>query len=422
MNADRRTGTSPNRKYSNASSSVSTVAIVGFSNPTPYKYINCAVNVGHINLLLDLCAKVSILHKSFIDGMRPRPEFHQPKLTLRTYNGDELPTLGIVYLPVEYEGQIIPHFEFYVVHYGDNLMGINLFDAFGFTITSKRGSQLNRIAQRGNSFPDSSQLSNDDSRVIPATTSVHDRGDRDTQLPYHLFKKYPELLQSNGLRVIEGFRHKPCVNPNIPPVAQPLRRIPISLESRVLAELEQMERDGIIEPIDASAWVSNMVITPKPNDKIRICGDLRNVNKAITPDKYPLPTVDELSRLFAGATVFSKIDLKSGYWQIEMAAESRYLTSMITPKGLYQWKRVPFGLSSAPSCFQKIIRSIIADCEGTTNLLDDIAIAGFDRQDHDRKLNNVLAQLNKHHATINFEKSRFGVEQIDFVGFTISRG
>ena len=251
---------------------------------------------------------------------------------------------------------------------------------------------------------------------------MHDRGDRDTQLPYHLFKKYPELLQSNGLRVIEGFRHKPCVNPNIPPVAQPLRRIPISLESRVLAELEQMERDGIIEPIDASAWVSNMVITPKPNDKIRICGDLRNVNKAITPDKYPLPTVDELSRLFAGATVFSKIDLKSGYWQIEMAAESRYLTSMITPKGLYQWKRVPFGLSSAPSCFQKIIRSIIADCEGTTNLLDDIAIAGFDRQDHDRKLNNVLAQLNKHHATINFEKSRFGVEQIDFVGFTISRG
>ena len=104
-----------------------------------------------------------------------------------------------------------------------------------------------------------------------------------------------------------------------------------------------------------------------------------------------------------------------------MSPQSRYLTAMITPKGLFQWKRVPFGLSSAPAAFQKIIRKIIENCDGTTNLLDDIAIAGYGHEDHDRKLDKVLSQLSKHCATINFDKSTFGADKIDFVGFTISK-
>ena len=89
-------------------------------------------------------------------------------------------------------------------------------------------------------------------------------------------------------------------------MAQPLRRFPEAVEERVGAELEQMLKDDIIEPIDASPWVSNMVVTPKPNDKIRICGDMRDVNKAIIPDKYPLPTIEELGKFFAGGPALVK--------------------------------------------------------------------------------------------------------------------
>ena len=419
----RGAGFNTRRNSFSNSSKVGTLSVLQNScanGESTYKYISCRINGRYISLLIDLGARVSILHKSVIFSMWPRPTIYPPKLTLKSYKGDDIPTLGMVYLTVEFETQRIQQFEFYVVHRGTNLMGVNLFDALKFKISSNEGSQINKLVERQlaiNSDWRSNPTANQNAQRGKISNSVNDRGGAN---PYHLFSKYPEMLSTTGLRVIKGFSHKPFINPTIPPVAQPLRRLPLSMETRVMAELEQMQRDGIIEPIDASPWVSNMVITPKPNDKLRICGDMRNVNKAISPDKYPLPTIEELSKFFAGATVFSKIDLKSGYWQVEMAPESRYLTAMITQKGLFQWKRVPFGLSSAPSCFQKIIRMIIADCEGATNLLDDIAIAGIDLADHDRKLDKVLSCLNKFHATINFEKSKFGVASINFVGFTVS--
>ena len=297
---------------------------------------------------MDLGAKVSILHKSFVFGIYPRPFFYPPKMKLRDYNGNVVPTMGIVKLNVEYENRFFQNFEFYVVSNGQSLMGLDLFDKIGFSVTSPSGNKIYAVTSK----PSTSHTPEEWTAKRPCQSARSlDTSKHPCELPYHLFRKYSDLVSPIGLKVIKGFRHKPIVDPNVRPVAQPLRRIPQSMENRVNLELEQMVRDDILEPIDASPWVCNMVITPKPNDKIRICGDLRNTNKAIIPDKYPLPTIDELGKFFAGATVFSKIDLKSGYWQVDLAPESRYLTAMITDKGLFQWKRVPFRLSSAPSAF-----------------------------------------------------------------------
>ena len=93
-----------------------------------------------------------------------------------------------------------------------------------------------------------------------------------------------------------------------------------------------------------------------------------------------------------------------GFLQIEVAEESRYLTAMITPLGLSQWKRVPFALSSAPNAFQKIIRNIIQDCDCSTNLFDDSAVCGLNKEEHDQRLEKLLAQLSKFNPTINDDK------------------
>ena len=118
--------------------------------------------------------------------------------------------------------------------------------------------------------------------------------------------EFPELFQSKPGKVFKGFRHKPDIDTRVPPDVEPLRRVALIYHDKVNRGLKAMEEDGVLEKIDSSPWVSNIVIAPKPNDEIRICGDLRNPNKAIIPDRYPVHTMYAQCEFFAGATVFSK--------------------------------------------------------------------------------------------------------------------
>ena len=148
--------------------------------------------------------------------------------------------------------------------------------------------------------------------------------------------------------------------------------------------------------------------------------DLRAVNKAIIPDKYPLPTIEELTAQFHGSTTFSKLDLRQGYLQVPLHPESRNLTAFITHKGVFRYKRMAFGLSSAPSCFQKIMASIFAGIPGVAIYLDDIVVHGATVESHDERLHRVFSALAKHHLTLNGEKCVFAAPAIEFVGFRLS--
>ena len=105
-----------------------------------------------------------------------------------------------------------------------------------------------------------------------------------------------------------GFVHQPTVDLSVRPVIQPLLRIPLALCDAVEAELHRLVEADVIEPVDASWWVSNLVIAKRKGGGLRICVNLTDVNKAIIPDKYPPPTAEELTRHFHGSTVFSKMD------------------------------------------------------------------------------------------------------------------
>ena len=107
---------------------------------------------------------------------------------------------------------------------------------------------------------------------------------------------------------------------------------------------------------------------------------------------------------------------------MNLMEDSRYITAMITPKGLFQLTRVPFGLCSAPASFHRAIEHVISTCPFAKNMLDDIILGGTTKADHDRKLRQVLRALSDARATINFDKSQFGVPTVDFVGFTVSEG
>ena len=126
------------------------------------------------------------------------------------------------------------------------------------------------------------------------------------------------------------------VDPSVKPVIHPPRKVPISMKEKVKTELLRMESEGVIkkqtEPTD---WVNSMVVVPKPNGKVRICIDLRDLNKVVLREHYPMKTIEDILLEIPEAKVFSKLDAVSGYWQIKLSPESQKLCTFNTPLGRY---------------------------------------------------------------------------------------
>ncbi|XP_037393143.1 uncharacterized protein K02A2.6-like [Pygocentrus nattereri] len=137
---------------------------------------------------------------------------------------------------------------------------------------------------------------------------------------------------------VKNFVHKVKLRDDISPVQQRLRRLPFSVRDAVSAELKTLQAAGIIEKIDASPWVSPIVVTQKKSGGIRMCVDLREPNKAVVVDSYPLPQTEELFSQLRGSTMFSTIDLANAYHQVPLHEDSRDRTAFITHDGLFRYK------------------------------------------------------------------------------------
>lgn len=185
-----------------------------------------------------------------------------------------------------------------------------------------------------------------------------------------------------------------------------------------------MERDDIIEEVHnhTAEWVSSIVNVPKPNrpSSIRICIDMREVNKAIERERHITPTLDDIIFDLNGAKWLSKIDLKAGYNQIMVSRESRYITTFTTHDKLYQFKRLNFGISCAAEIFRNTIRRVLVGLEECRNVSDDILVHGSTKHEHDKRLKKTLKRLDDKGLTVNGEKCEFGKTELTFFGVKIS--
>jgi hypothetical protein len=353
--------------------------------------IRCLLNNELIELMIDLGAKVSLLNWATYERLFRDVIMEKSNIHLKSYEGSDIVSYGTVSLAVRYAGKTVPRFKFHVTQQGKSIIGVDLFDLLGFKVLDPTGVQI---------------------AVVNSDNHYNE------QLSKVKISDYPNLQKE--FNCITGFQHQPMVDKSVRPVRQALRRLPLALRDEVSAELKRMQDLHIIEKIDASPWISNLVIVRKTDKSLRICVDLTNVNKAVIPEVYPLPTLEELTSKLAGATVFSKLDMKWGYLQVPLATESRYLTAFVTHEGVYQFMRLPNGICSAPSAFQQIIKHMLTNIDGVVNLLDDILIYGTTVQEHDKRLAMVLERLNAHQVVLHKDKSVVGVRQINFNGHELS--
>ena len=221
--------------------------------------------------------------------------------------------------------------------------------------------------------------------------------------------------QNQKLGAVKGMKARLPLQEGATPVFVKARPVPYSLKDKVAKELDRLEREGIITPVASSEWATTIVIVPKKDGSIRICGDFRTtVNKAIKVDKYPLPKVDDIG----GSTIFSKIDLLQAYLQMELDEGARELCTINTHKGLYRYNRLPFGVSSAPAIWQRAMEQVLQGVPKTQCLLDDIIVAGA-TEEHFRIIAEVLGKLDQHGMTVNKAKCAFFKPQIGFCGHLI---
>lgn len=189
---------------------------------------------------------------------------------------------------------------------------------------------------------------------------------------------------------IKGVQVHIQMDPSIVPVFQPLRRIPIPLEHAVNQKLDELLSKDIIESKKGPAtWVSPLVVAKKSNGEIRLCVDLRRVNQAVIRERHPMPIIEDVLAKIGRGNIWSSLDIKDAFFLLELDEESRSVTTFISHRGLYQFKRLPFGLVSAPEIFQRTMDGILADCEGTYWYLDDVGVEGSTLEEHDERLMKV---------------------------------
>ena len=208
---------------------------------------------------------------------------------------------------------------------------------------------------------------------------------------------------------------------NCTPVVNPPRRVPHSLKQRLHHALDKNVKSGVLVKVDQPTdWVNNLVIVEKKNGSLRLCLDPRDLNKAIKREHYKIPTMQEIASEFAGKTVFSTLDLKDGYWQVQLDEKSSLLCTFNTPFGRYRFTRMPFGIKSASEVFQKKNEEAFSGINGIHIVADDIIIAAVNIEEHDQILKQVLERAKEKNIKFNFDKLQLRVSEVRYLGTMVT--
>ena len=342
---------------------------------------NFKVNHTLVPFEIDSGAAVSTLSESWVQSLKL--QLKSCNKILHAYDNSNITVLGKVNTDVKYNGVCVPQ-TFYVVDSPNpNLCGKDLMNKVGIYLAGlAKSSRVNQ---------------------------VHNLND--------LLLEY----KVNANKPVTGMVAKIHLQSSAVPKFTKARTIPFHYRTMVEVELDRMTEEGIIEPISRSEWAAPIVPVLKTDKKsMRICGDFKELNKHIQCDRYPLPKIDELLSIVGKGQIFSKIDLKNAYLQLPVDEESQNFLVINTHKGLYKYKRLPFGLSSSPAIFQRFISQLLSPVEGVAVYFDDIIVSGSTQEEHDCRLKQVLDILQGSNLNINKLKSELNAKEIEYLGYLIS--
>lgn len=264
---------------------------------------------------------------------------------------------------------------------------------------------------------------------VPSPENTDTSFDINTTLPQrqqdelrHLLIRYRDCFSSSSkIRQTPIAKHRIVTEEGTRPTRQSPYRVSPKERSAIRQQVKEMLDDDIIQP-SKSPWASPVVLVKKKDGTLRFCVDYRRLNKVTKKDVYPLPRIDDTLDRLCHAKYFSSMDLKSGYWQIEVDERDREKTAFVTPDGLYEFKVMPFGLCSAPATFQRVMDTVLAGLKWQMCLvyLDDVVVFAPTFEEHLQRLEAVLQAIKSSGLTLKSEKCRFAYEELKFLGHVVN--
>ena len=220
----------------------------------------------------------------------------------------------------------------------------------------------------------------------------------------------------------------PTLFPNLTsdckPVATKSRRHTRADSDFIARETRKLLSEGVIEP-SRSPWRSQVHVVTSENHKRRMVVDYSaTINRFTQLDAYPLPLIEETVNEVAKHKFYSTLDLKSAYHQVPLKDDEKYYTAFEACGKLYQFRRIPFGVTNGVACFQRIIDDIIQTekLDGTYAYLDNITVCGMTQEEHDRNLERFMETAKRYNLTLNHDKSIISTQELRLLGYTINRG
>ncbi|XP_062603293.1 uncharacterized protein K02A2.6-like [Saccostrea cucullata] len=326
------------------SGTTSPVCVVRDPNVEHYQaFINIKLGPNHkeVRFKVDTGSQVNILPESLYIDLAPYHTLGKSKIKLFAYNGHSVHPIGYSVIQSNLKGKDYS-IEYQVVQtHSHPILGLRACLDLGIV-----------------------HLTYSIVKVMPFSKS-------------HVLSQYSDVFHGIGLFAGECTFQ---VDPNVRPVVNPPRKVPVALRDKLKVELDRMESAQIITKVtEPTAWVNSLVVTTKPaSGKLRVCLDPMELNKAIMRPHYPMRTLDDILPQVSGAKYFSKLDASSGYWTVGLSRESSLLTTFNTPFGRYRYLRLPFGLKNSQDIFQQKIDQCFEGMSGVAAIVDDILVYGQD--------------------------------------------
>ena len=359
---------------------------------SPFLCVTIDVAGVEMKMEVDTGAGVSIINAVDYRKWLAHVPLRSVTKTFTAYGGNSLPVLGVLNVPVRY-GETHATLPLYVIDvqkHAPPLLGREW-------LRHIRLDWTKLLQQSG------------DTVHAVRSDGLHD-----------LLEHYGDLF-SDKLGTVKGVTAKLHLKPDARPVYHKARSVPYALREAVDAELKRMESEGIIYPVDYSHWSTPLVSVPKTDGTVRLCGDYKvSVNPMLEVDQFPIPTPESVFRAIENGQKFTKLDLRCAYQQLLLDEQSQELATINTPKGLYRYTRLPYGIASSPAIWQRFIDQVLSGLTFTCAIMDDVLVSGVNDYDHLKNLEKVFERFRKYGLRLKKEKCMFMKPSVVYMGRRIS--
>lgn len=364
--------------------------------------------------LIDTGSKINVLKEGFLENVK-RNTVRNQSITLSGFGNSKIQTLGIIDCNI-----IIDNEEFSAAMHivsdefmdTDAIIGQDLLSQVRLIMD---GNSISITRSNEQTYPDVMAID-----VTPETTlniGVNATVNQRKEIEELVFGYHPEKTKKTNVEM------KIITTDDIPIYHTP-RRLPFAERKIVERQVDEWLENNVIEPC-ASDYSSQVVLVKKKDGSSRICIDYRAINRKILKDRYPLPLIEDQLDKLQEARVFSTLDLKNGFFHVDVEPSSKRYTSFVTDSGQYQFNKVPFGLCTSPSIFQRYINDVFRALMKNGIVLpymDDLIIPAADECEALERLKTVLSIASEYGLEVNFKKCEFLHRRVEFLGHIIEEG